>query len=188
MQEIKKSVDDIIAISNAKCEKDFKLFLRSGYVENRVIIVDTCASHMQVMHTYIPPITKIIENNLDNNLRDGSPQLPKSVIPEYTIITIRSEVRLNSDDSGDSQLRYINQVREEIHRSHSGFKTIKAQGDTISTKPLIQGQVILGVVCHEFQYGFNRLTYSRLEIFDINDQMKTSKYLAKFENGREVRV
>jgi len=174
----------IIARSNCSSEIDLRKFLKSRYVRNRVIRVDTGCGHVQFQHTIIPPVTQLIKSIHKFPIPDrvnGHSQLLQCKRNGYIIFTIRPE---------GNERRYIKRIRKEICDGCGCFMTCKSKDISFHPESLNKGQLYIAVVRFTGKYVtmYTKYPYSHIDVYSIHDKNKASKLVARFENGDEITI
>lgn len=165
--------DMLVARSNACFEEDFKLFLRSKYVLNRYVTFYTSAPHMLVMHSIIPPMSKLLVSEWYNYRRFNSPK-------HYTDLMNRDYLMITNDCT----INNADKIKEIIKKRRDCFIT---PCDSTCPWPPKLANLYLAVIKFSSKYitMFTTFPYSNITVYKLDENLEL-KPLSLFQDGQEL--
>ncbi len=180
-------VKEITARSNSNFEVDFKKFLKSKYAQNRVALLDSFIYHQFIRHNIHVPIFEILKKEhkfVAPPSKKECLRLLKYKSDEYVCVTL--DARLTNPQEIQNEISDILDYSLKVD-DKSGFRCVPNYSPP--PEPTNPGQMYLAVVHHATKYitGTNH-PYSHITVHRIDDVTKTSKLVARFEDGEELTI
>ena len=170
-------VKEITARSNSSFEVDFKKFLKSRYAQNREVLLDSFVDWQFVRHNMRVPVKEILEKEHEFSAPASTKiclQLLKYKSDGYICVT------------KNAHLTNPQAIQAEID---DRFRFCKTPGISFHPEPTNSGQMYLAVIQFATKYiTGTQHPYSHITVHKIDDKTKTSRLVARFEDGEELTI
>ena len=178
---------EITRESDIKFDTDFKKFMESKYVQNRVIIEDHWTQHyLFIKYSMIPQITEKMKGKEhtfkgeyafmnDSPSTDVCLQLLRKDSDKYILIT-------KTPNLTDPKV-----FQDKIGNIYPGCKT---QGNPFHNGSTNSGQMYIAVIHFVRKYfaPSQKCPYSHITVHRMDTGMETSRIVARFEDGEELTI